>query len=278
MLQVYRTSPKAGERIAYIGSASDSRETPHYRIEVDPAARYQTILGFGGAITESAAYTLNRLPGPVRRSVLQAYYAPGRGNCYTMGRLHINSCDFSLENYSYVDDNDTRLGSFDISREARWVIPTVQEAGALAGRPLFLLASPWSPPAWMKSNGRMNGGGTLLPEFRQTWAEYYIRYVQAMAERGLHIDALTVQNEPAAEQLWDSCLYSAAEERDFVRDYLGPALEGSGAPGSGLKLLIWDHNRDVVFERARRVLSDKAAARYVWGVGHHCTSPRSSKT
>ncbi|MFW6361886.1 MAG: glycoside hydrolase family 30 protein, partial [Spirochaetota bacterium] len=192
-------------------------------------------------------------------------------------RLHINSCDFSLENYSYVDDYDTRLESFDISREARWVIPTVQEAGALAGRPLFLLASPWSPPAWMKSNGRMNGGGTLLPEFRRTWADYYVRYVQAMAARGIKIAALTVQNEPAAEQLWDSCLYSAAEERDFLRDYLGPALQGvetgvetrDGAGFSGLKLLIWDHNRDLVFERARTVLSDQAAARYVWGVGHH---------
>ncbi|MFW5710706.1 MAG: hypothetical protein ACOCZA_02050 [Spirochaetota bacterium] len=141
-----------------------------------------------------------------------------------------------------MDDYDTRLESFDISREARWVIPAVQEAGALAGRPLFLLASPWSPPAWMKSNGRINGGGTLLPEFRRGWADYYVRYVQAMAERGLHIDALTVQNEPAAEQLWDSCLYSAAEERDFLRDYLGPALQGvetrDGAGFSGLKLLI----------------------------------------
>lgn len=267
MLQIYRTSLSEGERLENIGPATDSRETPYCKIEISPAEKYQAILGFGGAITESAAYTLDRLPGAVRRRVLQAYYSPGTGNCYTMGRLHINSCDFSLENYSYVNDFDIRLRSFDISREGRWVIPTVQEAQSLAGRPLFLLASPWSPPAWMKSNGAMNGGGRLLPEFRRVWADYYIRYVQAMAGCGLHVDALTVQNEPAAEQLWDSCLYSAAEERDYVRDYLGPAVAGAGY--AGLKLLIWDHNRDEVFERARTVLSDETAARFVWGVGHH---------
>lgn len=267
MLQIYRTSLSEGERLENIGPASDSRENPHCKIEISPAEKYQTILGFGGAITESAAYTLNRLPGPVRRRVLQAYYSTGTGNSYTMGRLHINSCDFSLENYSYVNDFDTRLRSFDISREGRWVIPTVQEAQSFAGRPLFLLASPWSPPAWMKSNGAMNGGGRLLPEFRRVWADYYIRYVQAMAICGIGVDALTVQNEPAAAQLWDSCLYTAEEERDYVRDYLGPAVAGSGFPD--LKLLIWDHNRDLVFERARAVLSDEAAARFVWGVGHH---------
>jgi len=267
MLQMYRTSLEKGERIKDIGSASSSREKTNCEIKVTPEERYQTVRGFGGAITEAAAYTLSRLPKDMVDEVLQAYFDPRRGNAYTMSRVHINSCDFSLENYSYVDSFDTELKSFDISRETRWVLPTIHQAQAIAGRPLFLLASPWSPPAWMKSNGDMNGGGTLRPEFRQVWADYYIRYLQAMAARGIRMDAITVQNEPAAVQVWDSCLYTAAEERDFVRDYLGPTVAGSAF--SGLKLLIWDHNRDLVFERAREVLSDKEAARYIWGVGHH---------
>jgi glucosylceramidase len=232
-----------------------------------PEKRYQTVQGFGGAITESAAYVLNRLSSRLRNEILQAYYDPCSGNAYTMARMHINSCDFSLESYSYVSPYDIKLESFDISRELRWVVPAIRTAQTVAGRPLFVLASPWSPPAWMKSNGCMYGGGTLLPEFRQVWADYYIRFAQAMTDHGIQIDALTVQNEPAATQLWDSCLYSAEEERDFVRDYLGPTIAGSGF--SRLKLLIWDHNRDFVFDRAHKVLTDKAAARYIWGVGHH---------
>jgi len=267
MLQMFRTSLEKGERIKEIGYAALGSEMANLEIEVKPEERYQTVRGFGGAITEAAAYTLSRLPKDMREKVLQAYFDPRRGNAYTMSRVHINSSDFSLENYSYVEAHDKTLKTFDISRETRWVLPTIHQAQTIAGRPLFLLASPWSPPEWMKSNGDMNGGGTLRPEFRQVWADYYIRYLQAMAAQGIRIDAITVQNEPAAVQVWDSCLYTAAEERDFVRDYLGPTLAGSAF--SGLKLLIWDHNRDLVFERAQQVLSDKEAARYIWGVGHH---------
>jgi glucosylceramidase len=267
MLQMFRTSFENGERIKDIGYASPSLEKSNCEIEVTPNERYQTVRGFGGAITEAAAYTLSQLPKDMREKVLQAYYSPRGGNCYQLGRVHINSCDFSLENYSYVEAHDKKLKTFDISRETRWVLPTIHQAQTIAGRSLFLLASPWSPPGWMKSNGDMNGGGTLRPEFRQVWADYYIRYLQAMAAQGIRIDAITVQNEPAAVQVWDSCLYTAAEERDFVRDYLGPTVVGSAF--AGLKLLIWDHNRDLEFERAQQVLSDREAARYIWGVGHH---------
>jgi glucosylceramidase len=145
-----------------------------------------------------------------------------------MSRLHINSCDFSLENYTYVSPDDRSLNSFDLSREERWVLPVVRQAQTVAGAPLFLLASPWSPPDWMKTNGEMNNGGKLLPEFHSTWAQYVVKYLYAMRNRGVPVQAISVQNEPAATQTWDSCRYSAAEERDYVKNHLGPALNENG--------------------------------------------------
>jgi glucosylceramidase len=268
-VEVFRTRRDEAERLTPI--SCDQVPAGHrdcdIQIVVDPTVRYQRIRGFGGAITEAAAYTLSRLPERVRDQVITAYFDPAVGHRYTMSRLHINSCDFSLENYTYVSPDDRSLNSFDLSREERWVLPVVRQAQTVAGAPLFLLASPWSPPDWMKTNGEMNNGGKLLPEFHSTWAQYVVKYLYAMRNRGVPVQAISVQNEPAATQTWDSCRYSAAEERDYVKNHLGPALHENGL--EAVKLLIWDHNRDLVFERAREVLSDPAASRYVWGVGHH---------
>lgn len=265
MAELYRTGRDTGERLARVAPGYTGASTAS--ITVDPGEARQTLSGFGGAITEASAYTLSRLPEALRREALAACFDPAFGHGYTRTRLHINSCDFALENYDYIEAGDRSLSSFDMAREERWVLPALREAGALAGRPLSILASPWSPPGWMKTNGTMNNGGALLPECRVTWAAYLVRYLGEMASRGLRIDALTVQNEPAARQTWDSCEYSAEEERDFVKDHLGPALASAGS--NQANLLIWDHNRDIILERVEAILSDPAAARYVWGVGHH---------
>lgn len=132
---------------------------------------------------------------------------------------------------------------------------------------MLLFASPWSPPSWMKTNGQMNRGGALKPEYRQVWADYYVRYIQEYAKEGIDIWGLTVQNEPEATQPWDSCVYTAAEERDFVRDYLGPTLERANL--AHVKIIVWDHNRDRLYERAKIVYSDPKAANYIWGAGFH---------
>jgi len=119
----------------------------------------------------------------------------------------------------------------------------------------------------MKTNGEMNHGGKLKPEFRDAWARYYVRFIQEYAKEGIDIWGLTVQNEPESPQTWDSCVWTGAEERDFVRDYLGPTLERAGL--GHVKLMIWDHNRDRIFERGKTVLDDPRAARYVWGTSYH---------
>lgn len=267
MMKIIRTSRNGGERLSSSNLVNDTPDTGKVSIIIDPSIRYQTIRGFGGAFTESAAYTLSRMPEQVRGQIIRDYFDPADGNGYVLGRTHIHSCDFSLENYSYVDDGDRDLSSFDISREKNWTIPLIRDSAAVAGRDLELLASPWSPPAWMKTNGKMNNGGKLLEEFRPVWAQYYVRYLRAMEEEGIRIEAITVQNEPAAVQTWDSCLYTASEERDFVKNHLGPVLEAAGL--GDIRIIIWDHNRDLIVERARTVLSDPDAASYIWGVGNH---------
>ncbi|HMP76982.1 MAG TPA: glycoside hydrolase family 30 protein [Kiritimatiellia bacterium] len=240
----------------------------HPCVSISPAHRFQTILGFGGAFTESAALTLNRLPPEQRERVLDAYFDPAAGHGYTLCRTHLNSCDFSVGNYACCDAHgDVALDTFSIDRERAHLIPMIRAARERAGIDFKLFASPWSPPAWMKTNGEMNNGGALKPEYRAAWANYYIRFIQALRAEGIPIWGLTVQNEPLATQKWDSCIFTAEDERDFVREHLGPALQRAGL--ADVNIIVWDHNRDWLVQRLRVIYGDPRAARYIWGAGFH---------
>lgn len=236
-------------------------------IVVDPGKTFQTLEGIGGALTDASAETFDKLPEEARRRVLEAYFDPVKGIGYSLGRTHINSCDFSSASYAYADKaGDRELRSFSIEPDRRHRLPFIKAAIARAGG-IKLFASPWSPPAWMKTNGSMLQGGRLKPEYRPAWARYFVRFVEEYEKEGVPIWGLTVQNEPMASQTWESCLFTGEEERDFVRDHLGPALERAGL--SRLKLMIWDHNRGILYQRAKAVYDDPAAARYVWGAAFH---------
>jgi glucosylceramidase len=269
-IQVFRTTKNTNDRLTEKDTLTFQKQISDIpSVLVDSRHRFQTIEGFGGAFTEAAADTFYKLSPEVRAEILRAYFDLPAGNGYTLCRTHINSCDFALGNYAYTEvPGDVELKHFSIERDRRQLIPMIKEAARVAGQPLKLLASPWSPPAWMKTNGQMNHGGKLRPEYREAWARYYVRYVEEYEREGLPIWGLTVQNEPLAVQMWDSCIYTGEEERDFVRDYLGPTLEKAGLL-SRVKILIWDHNRDLLFERAKVVYDDPAAARYVWGAAFH---------
>jgi glucosylceramidase len=268
-IRSFLTAQEGDRRLALqepLPAASPDGE--HVTLWVDSTRRFQTMLGFGGAFTESAAVTWQKLSAPRREDVLRAYFADGEGHGYAMCRVHMNSCDFSLGNYAHVETpGDTELKSFSIARDRQALVPFIKAAQRVAQHPLRILASPWSPPAWMKSNGEMNHGGTLLPQYRQAWARCYVRFIQAYAKEGIPIWGVSVQNEPMAVQTWDSCTYTAEAERDFVRDHLGPELEAAGL--GAVNIIIWDHNRDLMVERANVVYADPAAARYVWGTGFH---------
>ncbi|RPJ19667.1 MAG: glucosylceramidase, partial [Chloroflexi bacterium] len=200
-------------------------ESPYF-VNVDASQCFQTIEGFGGAFTESAAVTLYKLPVEKQAEVLRAYFDPNTGHGYTFCRTHINSCDFSAGNYAYDEAaGDHELVHFSIDCDRRALLPMIREAFQTAGGTLKLLATPWSPPAWMKTNGQMSLGGKLKPDCRQTWANYYCRYIREYERENIPIWGLSVQNEVEAVQAWESCLYSPEEERDFVRDYLAPTLQ-----------------------------------------------------
>lgn len=236
-------------------------------IFVDPSQHFQTLIGIGGAITDASAETFAKLPLEKQEELLNAYYNQYDGIGYTLARTHINSCDFSSSSYTYVDEGDASLSSFDISHDKQYRIPLIQQAIKKANQQLTLFVSPWSPPAWMKDNNSMLRGGKLKPEFYQSWANYYVRFIKAYEAEGIPVWGLTVQNEPMATQTWESCIYTAEEERDFIKNYLGPTLKQSGL--SDKKLIAWDHNRDLIYQRAQQTLSDPEASKYIWGIGFH---------
>ena len=225
------------------------------------------ILGFGGAFTESSSSIYKSLNPAKKEEIIEAYF--GRtGNQYNMGRTHINSCDFSLENYAHCETpGDINLSTFSIERDKKMIIPFIKDAIKQSLNNIKILASPWSPPAWMKTNKEMNNGGKLINKYRSSWANYYCKYIEYYEREEIPIWGISIQNEPEAKQTWDSCLYSAEEERDFIKYFLGPALEHHGLLSK--KVVIWDHNRDVMVGRARKVLEDPIASKYVWGTGFH---------
>lgn len=241
-------------------------ETEHF-IYIDSSHAFQTFIGIGGAITDASSEVFAKLDEKQQQNLLTAYYDKDKGIGYSLMRTTIHSADFGSESYTYIEENDKELKTFDVQHDEQYRIPLIKKAIATAGGSIPLYVSPWSPPAWMKSNKNMLRGGKLLPEYRTAWANYYIKFIQAYEKRDIPIWGLTVQNEPMATQTWESCIYTAEEERDFVKNFLGPALHDNGMEDK--KLIIWDHNRDLIYQRASTVLNDPEAAKYVWGVGFH---------
>ncbi|MGB9808571.1 MAG: glycoside hydrolase family 30 protein [Caldanaerobacter sp.] len=236
-------------------------------VKIYPDEVLEEVIGFGGALTEAAAYNISSLPYEKQGKILKDYFDEKEGLGYKLVRIHMNSCDFSLESYSCDDvEGDIELKYFNIERDKKWVIPLLKRIKELVPD-LKILVSSWSPPAWMKTNNNMKYGGKLREEYRKTWAEFFVKFIKAYQDEGIDIWAVTVQNEPMAVQIWESCIYTAEEERDFVKYYLGPAFLENGL--SHIKILIWDHNKDIIYERVKTVLEDKEASKYVWGVGFH---------
>jgi len=268
---VYTTAANTDLRLSASGTLNFSPGRQPLETEpfvlVDPSASFQPFLGIGGALTDAAAETFAKLSPAKQQELLTAYYDTARGIGYTLARTNIMSCDFSSGSYSYVADNDVSLKTFSVKHDEQYRIPLIKAAIKAAGGRLKLYVTPWSPPAWMKDNNSVTGGGKLKPEYAQAWANFYVKFIKTYEAMGMPIWGLSVQNEPMAKQKWESCIYTAEDERNFIRDYLGPTLAKAGM--SGKKLIAWDHNRDLIYQRASTILEDPAAAKYVWGIGFH---------
>ncbi len=235
---------------------------------VDPRRTFQPFIGIGGALTDAAAETFAKLPAAPQDELLSAYYSTDRGIGYTLGRTNIHSCDFSSESYTYVDEGDKDLKSFSIAHDLRYRIPLIKRAMAASGNKLRLFASPWSPPAFMKDNNDMLHGGHLRPEYARAWARYFAKFVESYRKEGVPVWGVTIQNEPMATQTWESCVFQASDERDFLKNHLGPVMAQEGLLGK-VNIIVWDHNRDLIIQRALAIFEDSAAAKYAWGIGFH---------
>ncbi|MBK7028101.1 MAG: glycoside hydrolase family 30 protein [Bacteroidales bacterium] len=269
--EIYVTAPADSLRLTLMPQLSfeelkqPSEHVP--TIMLDPNKSFQTIVGIGGALTDASAETFYKLPKAKQDELIQAYFSVDKGIGYSLCRTHINSCDFSSESYAYANAGDKELKSFNIDHDKKFRIPLIKAALDKAGAELQMFASPWSPPAWMKDNNNMLKGGKLKEEYYQSWADYYIRFMEFYKKEGIDFWGLSVQNEPMAVQTWESCIYTAEEERDFVKNFLGPTIRKS--PLRDTKIVIWDHNRGLMYQRAKVMYDDKDAAKYVWGTGFH---------
>ena len=266
-----RTLFEGGSLLRLPPDAGDvANDTGKDRVNIYPVEK-QEILGFGGAFTESSAYTYAQLDAAGKAAAMERLFGKS-GLRYNFCRICIGSSDFSLDQYDYLAPGATNLESFSIERDRRYVIPMIHDAQAAAkaaGEEIVFFASPWSPPAFMKDTGSRVKGGRLLPEYREMYAEYFVKFIKAYAAEGIPISAVTPQNETLAPSLWDSCLVSAEEEAALIR-----ALSAAfAAHGLEVKILAWDHNKGRLYHRMEEIYREVpdlvAGAAFHWYSGQH---------
>ena len=258
-----RLTPQTDLRFATTGRPAKGA------IVVDDSTAYQRVLGLGSSLEHSTCYNLSLLPPDERERVLESLVHPTRGIGMNLMRLCIGTSDFAPGPFYTYDDmpegeEDLRLERFSIERDREYILPAIKAAQRLNAR-LRFFASPWTPPPWMKTNGRY-GGGSLRPERYPQYAEYLVRFIEAYRAEGIEIHAITVQNEPEfGPGAYPSCRWTSAQQRDFIRDHLGPLFR---ARGITTRIWVFDHNfNNPGFPAA--ILRDPAAAAYVEGSAFH---------
>ena len=271
--QVWLTTGTASKLLSRETEAHFDTGTPPASlptIVVDEATTYQEMVGFGAAITDASAWLIqNRLSTAQRDALLQELFGPSPGIGLSFTRLTMGASDFSLHQYSYDDmpagQTDSALTHFSIDSNRAYVLPVVWRALAVNPQ-LKIMATPWSPPGWMKTSGSLIQG-TLRPEAYGPLAEYFRRYIEAYAAEGVPIYAITVQNEPHYEPAdYPGMRLEPAARAQFVGGYLGPLFVRSGIRTI---ILDWDHNWDQ-YQSPLQVLADSVAPRYIAGVAWHC--------
>lgn len=298
-MDIYQTS-QDGDNFRHLNSKeplSSSEKNDKINIELLPQDKYQDYIGFGASFTESSAWNLATIPSDLRNEVLIKLFSPTDGAGFSLTRTHINSSDYSNGHYTYVDEGDESLESFSIHEDLKGftgdeneqvkgielsepgydMIPMILEASKIPGADFKIIASPWSPPSWMKSGetGKMTNG-SLMPKYYGLWATYLSKYVSAYKDHGIHLWGITPQNEPlhAHDARWDSNGFTPEQGRDFLRDHLGPQLVKDGHLtiddlNAGLRVLIYDHNKSTMNDYVSATYEDPEASQYAWGTGFH---------
>ncbi len=248
-------------------NAIQTDEPSAYTLKLDPNQSFQTIVGIGGSFTEASAQVLSELSEGQRNAILEAYFSP-EGAHYSLTRTHIASCDFSVTNSTYAPvPGDRELAHFSIEPDRMYLLPMIKAAQAIPGSDFKILASPWTAPPWMKTNGSWNGG-SLLKEHRQTFADYIVKYIDAYQSEGIEVWGITPTNEPLGnDSNWESLHFTAEEMAEWIAEFLGPTLEDNHP-----KTTLWayDQNRGEHLKQwADAILGNERAARFVDGMAVH---------
>jgi len=263
-LEVVETSA-GGNKLKTLTAFDQGQEA--VTINLLPDQEYQTITGFGGSFTESSAYLLNKISPENRDKILEAYFGES-GAKYSLTRTHMNSCDFSLSQYSYAPvEGDTTLEHFTIDEDRADIIPMIKAAMAKSKDGFKIMSSPWTAPPWMKDNKEWVGG-KLLPEYYDTWALFFSKYLDAYKAEGIDIWGFTVENEPLGNgNNWESMHFSAEEMTQFVQHHLGPKFEADGK--GDIKILGYDQNREHLPEWVDAMYKNDSTSRYFSGTAIH---------
>ncbi len=263
-VQVFETS-EDGNQLAELTDFPVSDTTAEITIRRNQ--RFQKITGFGGSFTEASAQLLNQLSPDKRKLILEAYFDDS-GARYSLTRTHINSCDFSTRNYSYAQiAGDRALDSFSIEEDRNTLIPMIKDAMASSRDGFKIIASPWTAPPWMKDNNDWKGG-KLLPQYYDTWALFFSKYLTAYKNEGINIWGITIENEPLGNDCnWESMHFSPQEMNAFLVNHLGPKLREDK---HNVKVLGYDQNRDTeMIEWVDAMYTDPQVASFYDGIAVH---------
>jgi len=265
-VQIFETSASGNQLTQIEPLAVDEEVDLLPVIRILPDQKFQTITGFGGAFTESSAYLLNKLSQKNRDLILKAYFSEEGAN-YSLCRTHMNSCDFSLNQYSYTPTEDKELKDFSVKEDMDDLIPMIKQAQAISKDGFKLFASPWTAPPWMKDNKEWVGG-KLLKEYYPTWALFFSKYIEAYKKQDIELWGFTVENEPHGNgNNWESMHFSPEEMTDFVQHHLGPKLE---ADGYGDKIILgYDQNRAGIKEWVDVMYATEESSKYYDGTAIH---------
>ncbi|MDY2585794.1 glycoside hydrolase family 30 protein [Winogradskyella aquimaris] len=265
-VEIFETSASGNQLTSIKPMVNDKEIDTLPIVRILPDQKYQTITGFGGAFTESSAYLLNKLSKTNRDLIMKAYFSEEGAN-YSLCRTHMNSCDFSLDQYSYTPTEDKELKDFSVKEDMDDLIPMIKEAQTISKDGFKLFASPWTAPPWMKDNKEWVGG-KLLPEYYPTWALFFSKYIEAYKDQGIELWGFTVENEPHGNgNNWESMHFTPEEMTDFVQNHLGPKLE---ADGYGDKIILgYDQNRAGLKEWVDVMYATEESSKYYDGTAIH---------
>ena len=283
------------KKTAQVDESSFAHIVESHVIGLYPEYTFQTVDGFGCAMTETSCYLLSRMPAKERREALSLWFGPGPKKAKFI-RIPMDSCDYSLSEYQAVEDPiaDPELNSFSLKRDKEYILPVVKEAIAMSEGNLSVLMSPWSPPwQWKtpplqqgndstayggqeaKENhaASRNNGGSLKPEYYSSWAKYLVKYLKGYLEEGIPVTMLSIQNEAAAATPWDSCVWTGEQERNFLVNHLYPELDAADLTGK-IEIFVWDHNKERKNEHITEVMDEKSEPMidgfaYHWYTGDH---------